>query len=346
MPVYCPSPKVLICNEKRSKPRGAGLRACPKAGFFQPVGRALSAKNSRSPGGNRPRQNAAHGGRGMQSLGTGKKCRRHARSGGMKFAGESAMMEDCRKNLRFLSQIAFASAFFILALFGGGCATNDVTNPPRSATEQLLISTAADRAMTNADLSVFANKKVFLDASYFDSYDPKYAFGDIRDALSSAGALLVDNITNCDIVVEARAGALSIDYSTSLFGIPNMGIPVPLSGTLSIPQLAFYESQKQDAVAKIALLAYEYKSRRHYYSSGSMLGKTYNYYHKIFMVSWRHTDIPEEQKTEKKRDEDNVHFRSTPQTAVGATGADSTMAAVPAPPANTSASSPPVGQPF
>lgn len=222
------------------------------------------------------------------------------------------IMEIRQRGLKVLSQFAFAIAFFTLALLGGGCATNVITNPPRSATEQLLISTAADRALTNADLSVFANKKIYLDASYFDSYDEKYAFGDIRDALSSAGALLVDNITNCDIVVEARAGALSIDYSTSLFGIPNMGLPVPLSGTLTIPQVAFYGSEKQDSIAKIALLAYDYKTGRHYYSTGPMIGKAYNYYHNIFIISWAHTDLPAKQKTEKKREEDTAHFGPMP----------------------------------
>src|SRR3954464_13231091 len=87
----------------------------------------------------------------------------------------------------------------VLALLSGGCATSDMTNPPRSVTEQLLLSTAADRAMTNHDLSLFNQKKVFVDSTYFDSYDARYAMGAIRDALSSAGALLVDSVTNSDI---------------------------------------------------------------------------------------------------------------------------------------------------
>ncbi|HEY1663715.1 MAG TPA: DUF6655 family protein [Verrucomicrobiae bacterium] len=221
-------------------------------------------------------------------------------------------MKDHRQEIRVLTKGSFVIAFLMLALFAGGCASNSVTNPARSATEQLLLSTADDRAMTNVDLSIFANKKIFVDADYFESYDQKYAFGDIRDALSSAGALLVDNITNSDIVVEARAGALSIDYSTSLFGIPNMGVPVPLSGSLQIPELAFYKSEKQNSTTKIALLAYDYRSRKHFYSSGPMVGKSYNYYRKILFFSWVHTDIPEKQKSQKRKDQDSAFFPTPP----------------------------------
>ncbi|HEY3762691.1 MAG TPA: DUF6655 family protein [Verrucomicrobiae bacterium] len=195
---------------------------------------------------------------------------------------------------------------------GTGCASYVETNPPRSYTEQLLISTAMDRALTNGDWTVFNNKKVFVDSTYFASYDQQYALGDIRDALSSAGALLVNNVTNSDIVVEARSGALSVDASGTFFGIPAFGVPVPLSGGLSIPEMPFYKSTKQNSLGKIALLAYDTKTGRHVYSTGSMVGKAYNYHRAIFFISWWRTDIPEKQKTEKKREKESVEFSTPP----------------------------------
>jgi hypothetical protein len=75
-------------------------------------------------------------------------------------------------------KIFIAGTFlFSAALLLGGCATNVTTNPARSATEQLLLSTAADRALQSANLTAFANQKVFLDTTYFDSYDSKYVIG-------------------------------------------------------------------------------------------------------------------------------------------------------------------------
>ena len=215
-------------------------------------------------------------------------------------------------NIHTITHFAFILAIFTLWLVATGCSTYDETNPPRSATEQLLISTAMDRAMTNGDLSVFHSRKVFVDATYFASYDQQYALGEIRDALNSAGAFLVNNVTNSDLVVEARSGALSVDASSTLFGIPAMGLPVPLSGALSTPELAFYKSVKQKSIGKIALLAYDPKSGRHYYSSGPLVGRSYNYYRKILFISWISTDIPEKQKNEKKRKENSVEFSTPP----------------------------------
>ncbi len=169
-----------------------------------------------------------------------------------------------------------------------------MTNPPRSATEQLLLSTAADRAIASANLPLVNGKKVYVDGTYFDSYDSKYVLGAIRDAFSRAGGLLVDNATNSDIIIEARSGALSIDASESLFGVPATGIPIPLAGVVTIPELAIYKSSRQHSFAKLALLAYDAKSREHLYSSGSMLGKSYNKYYKLLgLIQWTLTDIPE-----------------------------------------------------
>jgi hypothetical protein len=185
------------------------------------------------------------------------------------------------------------SLFIFAALLLSGCTTVKTTDPARTATEQLLLSTAVDHTLKSANLMAFANRKVFLDTTYFDSYDSKYAIGTIRDALSRAGALLEDNVTNSDIVVEARSGALSTDNSSFLFGIPNIGVPIPLSGVVQTPELAFYKSEKQSSTAKVALLAFTRESRLHVYSSGPLDGKSYNSHYKLLFVSWGFTDIPE-----------------------------------------------------
>jgi hypothetical protein len=190
----------------------------------------------------------------------------------------------------------------------GGCVTNKTTEPARTATEQLLLSTATDRALRSANLTAFANRTVFLDATYFDSYDSKYVLGTIRDVLSRAGALLVDNFTNSDIIIEARSGALSIDSSDTLLGIPNMAVPIPLAGALQIPELAFYKSSKELSTAKIALLAFVRDSGAHVYSSGPLDGKSHENRYKILFVSWIRTDIPEKQKTEKKAEKYQSYF--------------------------------------
>lgn len=191
---------------------------------------------------------------------------------------------------KFTWSLAAVSALLLTA----GCANTTLTAPPRSATEQLLLSTAVDRAMKTADLSVFRNKKVFLDGTYFDSYDPKNALGTIRDTLSQAGALLVSNATNSEITVEARSGALSIDGYDTLIGLPTTGVPIPLAGVVSIPEVALYKSQRQYSMGKFSLLAYETHTGAHFYSSGPMAGGAYYKYHKVmFCITWVSSDVPE-----------------------------------------------------
>ncbi|HEU6448065.1 MAG TPA: DUF6655 family protein [Verrucomicrobiae bacterium] len=193
--------------------------------------------------------------------------------------------------------VTLGAFLLLIALMLTGCSTSEMTNPARSVTEQLLLSTAMDRALTNDVFSFAANKKVFLDDTYFKSYDSEYMMGDIRDALSSAGALMVDDATNADIIVQPRSGGLSIDSSQSIFGIPKTEMPMPLSGGIALPEIALAKSGTQHSIAKIRMLAYAEKSREHVYSSGPLVGKAYNKYHKIlWVISWTSTDIPEKQK--------------------------------------------------
>jgi len=195
-------------------------------------------------------------------------------------------------SVRYTGLFGCLAAMFLLT----GCADFTMTNPPRTYTEQLLLSTAADRALRSADLGMFQGKKVFFDFTYFDSYDPKYVQGALRDTFSQAGAEMAADAAHSDYTVEARSGAYSIDYSSSLIGIPPFGLPIPLAGTISTPELAFYKSSKQDSLAKFALLAYDTKSRDHFYSSGPMVGKAFNNNHKVFGFLWVSSDIPEKKK--------------------------------------------------
>ena len=111
------------------------------------------------------------------------------------------------------------------------------------------------------------------------------------------GLLLVNSATNSDIIVEARSGGLSIDASSSLLGMPQTGLPIPLAGVLSVPEMALYKSDRQHAIAKLALLAYSAKTSDHLLSTGPAVGKSYNNYHKFLgFIQWTTSDIPEKNK--------------------------------------------------
>ncbi|MDE2029679.1 MAG: hypothetical protein KGI97_03840 [Alphaproteobacteria bacterium] len=137
------------------------------------------------------------------------------------------------------------------------CTTAVESRPPRTATEELLISTAADRAAAKLDFKLRKGTPVFVDSSYFEGTDSKYAISAIRDSLLKQGARLVDSKAKAQTVVEIRNGALSIDKSQFLVGVPSFNIPIPLTGTtLPFPEIAFYKSADQEGLAKFAFTAY------------------------------------------------------------------------------------------
>ena len=74
-----------------------------------------------------------------------------------------------RTGARIHAFIALIPAMLAL----GACTSTRETSPQRSATEQLLISTAVDRAVEGMDLKIPQGTKVFLDAGQLEGSDGK-----------------------------------------------------------------------------------------------------------------------------------------------------------------------------
>jgi hypothetical protein len=188
-----------------------------------------------------------------------------------------------------------------ICVFLTGCTQTELTKPKRSATEQLLISTAADRALAQADLSIVSGKKVFVDKTYYDSTDKEYVLGEIRELITMRGGMLAQKMQDADIVIEPRSGALSIDSTSSLIGLPSSGAPVPFTGAVQIPEIALYKSEKQFSIAKIALLAYERDSGKHVAATGPLIGRAnIKYYKFLGIITFNKTTVPERKKLTKE----------------------------------------------
>lgn len=139
-----------------------------------------------------------------------------------------------------------------LALALCSCTMNTVTVPGRSATEEMTISTAADRAAEKLAGDLSTGGSVYIDATYFDAPDAKYAIGAIRAAIARRGNKLSADRSKADRVVEIRAGALSIDQNKFLIGIPEFSFPLPLAGVVTFPEIAIYSFHDNQGVAKFA----------------------------------------------------------------------------------------------
>jgi hypothetical protein len=197
----------------------------------------------------------------------------------------------------------------LLAALLSGCSTDRETDPPRSATEQLLISTAADRAAESLTLDLGPERKAFLDATNFDGLDGKYAIAAIRSSLLKKGMRFVGEKKDADSIVEIRAGALSIDKHALLVGIPTLDIPIPLAGQLGTPEIALYKSEDQEGIAKFAATAYDAKDGRFLGESTPPLGRSKIKRQVVLIVSWIEDDVHDKAATPESKKTRSITFQ-------------------------------------
>ncbi len=138
-----------------------------------------------------------------------------------------------------------------------GCASSRTSDTARTATEQVLISNAIDRSLSNVSFDQLSGRKVFIDDKYLDSVDKGYVMGSIRHKSLSAGAYLAKSVDDADLVLEPRSGGVGTDSEDSFIGIPKMSVP----GTaLSLPDLKLVSRNTQLGTAKIGLVAFDPKT--------------------------------------------------------------------------------------
>jgi hypothetical protein len=149
-----------------------------------------------------------------------------------------------------------------------GCGTTRWSDSKRTATEQLLISDAVERAVMQIDMRPLAGQTVFLDTKILDDVtDGKYLASALRHQLLASGCRLAAAQDAADVVVEARAGAIGTDRNEVLLGLPATSVSFMGNGT-SIPEIAFFKRTDQRGVADLNLFAYERASGRAVWQSG------------------------------------------------------------------------------
>jgi hypothetical protein len=178
------------------------------------------------------------------------------------------------------------------SLLIAGCTTTLESAPPRTATEQLLISTAAERAAGQMLAPFPADTKFFVDAQYFEGTDSKYTISAIRDQLGKDGAHLVADRGTADLVVEIRSGAQSIDQTSTLVGVPSLDVPVPLSGGFKIPEIALFKKAQRIGTAKVAMTGFDQKDGTYKFTVGPDLGYSHQVQWTVLLfISWSSDDL-------------------------------------------------------
>jgi len=163
-------------------------------------------------------------------------------------------------------------AWAVMLCSSTGCGTTRTSNTLRTATEQLLISDAIDRAVQEIDFTPLAGKDVFFDDRHlYDVVDDAYLISTLRQHLLASGCVLKEDREQATFIVEPRAGAIGTDNDDLLFGIPQTNIPqITLLAALpaAIPEIPIAKRRKQRGVAKIAVFAYRRDSGEPAWQSG------------------------------------------------------------------------------
>lgn len=151
-----------------------------------------------------------------------------------------------------------------------GCGTTRLTDTQRTATEQLLVSNAIDRAVTGLDFNELAGKSVYFDAQYLDgTVDRGYLVSTLRQALLANGCLLQEERSKATFVVEVRSGGVGTDRHAVLVGVPQMTVPAFVPGQPSqIPEIPLAKKTDQEGVAKLAVFAYNRQTGKLIWQSG------------------------------------------------------------------------------
>lgn len=187
----------------------------------------------------------------------------------------------------------------LLALPLSSCVINHETIPARSATEEMEINKAADRAADKLAADLTAGGSVYVDATYFEAPDAKYAIGAIRAAIARRGTRLAADRAKADRVVEIRTGALSIDQNKFLIGIPEFSFPMPLAGPVTFPEIALYSFHDNQGVAQFAATEYTQPDGILVTAPEPEYAYSHNEKRKLLVfISWSHQDYID------KKDED------------------------------------------
>lgn len=167
------------------------------------------------------------------------------------------------------------------------CASTSETYPSRTATEQLLVARAADKAVQGLTLPVGPGSRIFVDDTYFRAENAPYAVSAVRAALSEAGYLLARDRTNSDAIFELRAGALSLEQMRRVVGLPAMTVPVESLSFVNIPELSLYSRRDRVGVAEFSGFVYDSQTGAPLGAVAPMIGEYRIRSHRLMMmVTW------------------------------------------------------------
>jgi len=171
----------------------------------------------------------------------------------------------------------------MLAAACSSCSTVRITDPPRTATEQFLLSEAAAEAVDGLDFSTLRGRAVWVEDAYFAASEAPFVLGQMRAKMLMQGVRLVPEREEADVVVEVRSGGVGTDRYGFLLGAPASFLPSNFftgdgddpSIPVVTPELSILKNVDQRAVAGVSYVAYWRDSGEIVAASGPYIGRAY-----------------------------------------------------------------------
>ncbi|HZW08461.1 MAG TPA: DUF6655 family protein [Phycisphaerales bacterium] len=165
-----------------------------------------------------------------------------------------------------------------------GCSTVRITDPPRTATEQFLLSEAASEAVDGLNFSTLRGRAVWVEDSYFAASEAEFVLGQMRAKMLMEGVRLAPTREECEVVVEVRSGGVGIDRYGFLLGAAASILPSSVltsdsddgySVPIATPELSVLKNVDQRAVAGVSYVAYWRDTGEIVAASGPYVGRAF-----------------------------------------------------------------------
>lgn len=183
-------------------------------------------------------------------------------------------MLDRRRGRDFGSVVVAAGAVLL-----GACASNRVTDPPRTATEQFLLSRAAANAVGQLSFDPLRGRRVYVETKYFAASEEAFVLGELRARLLQSGVQLTRTYEEAQVVLEVRSSGVGVDRDEFLLGIPSLQAGTVVSAAvggapLTTPELALLKNRYQLGVAGVSYVAYWKENGDIVAASGPYIGRS------------------------------------------------------------------------
>jgi hypothetical protein len=163
-----------------------------------------------------------------------------------------------------------------------GCAFSTRVQTPRSSWDQILATTAIDRALMQLEWPKVDGKSVFVEIGPpGDVLDDLYLQRSIEVILANRGAQIAKNVESAEYRLSCLVGAIGLDIGGRFLGI--MGA----SGGLipfTIPELAFYKNTLRRGVAKTEIFLVDLETNEIVHHSGPVEGTAFRRSKTFFFV--------------------------------------------------------------